>query len=337
MMNHKSRLTQIAFLLVCLLVSKPAAAELQQISVLETSSTGKLIRVNLGYTAGLNYGQPFLLREGNKKLAAGRVIQVNNGNAILALMENYSEDKVAQGEYELLYGEPFDEANNLPDYVADRDNEPENPANEKFFTNDGKELDASPELDDDNYSPEISLRPRFPESRTYSTHNISLGVEMFRNRALITELNLDPTTTGYTTYTGYSLRYAYTFRSNYWLKMRTPALFSVEGEWGVYSFDHSFPASSSTANPRIAQVRVMPVGFNIRYLVEASKLFRVYPYIGYQTNVVSATNGDLSGLSVLSGGRLLGGIGTQLVMSETMDARVQVGTDGLLLAGVVKF
>ena len=138
-MNHKSRIAQITILFLLALLTKPAMAERKQITVLETSTSGKLFRVNLGSRAGLNFGSPFLLRDGSKKLGAGRVIQLNDGTAVLAIMESYDPGKVMEGEYELLFGEPFEEADNLPDYVADRDDEIENPANEKFFTTDGKE------------------------------------------------------------------------------------------------------------------------------------------------------------------------------------------------------
>jgi hypothetical protein len=52
---------------------------------------------------------------------------------------------------------------------------------------------------------------------------------------------------------------------------------------------------------------------------------------------VSAVNGSLNGLEPLMGGRLLGGAGAVLVMSDNIDTRVEGGTDGVLAGLVVKF
>ena len=100
---------------------------------------------------------------------------------------------------------------------------------------------------------------------------------------------------------------------------------------GIYNFEHTFDATTTS------QIRVTPIGFNVRYLVELSKMFRLYPYVGYQHNIVGATDGNLASLENMRGGRLLGGAGAQLVMSENMDARVEGGSDGVLGAIVVKF
>jgi hypothetical protein len=236
------------------------------------------------------------------------------------------------GLAELLFGEPFDEAVNLPDYVVDREDENDNPGNERFFEAEAEE--NSPELDDDNYTPEVTLRPKFPEPRLYSTHNLTVGLSLFRNRALATAADpesQDVDDNDYTTYQGYTIRYAYTFRTHYWLRSRAAALLSLEGMFGVYNFNHTFPDS------RVAQVRVIPLGANMRYMVEVSKLFRLYPYVGYQYFVVSAVNGTLDQLEPIKGGRLFGGAGAQLVMSNAIDARLEAGSDGIMGGIVVKF
>src|SRR5690606_13861586 len=134
----------------------------------------------------------------------------------------------------------------------------------------------------------------------------------------------DPDHARFTTYQGYALRYAYTFRTSYWLSGRNQALISAEASWGSYSFNHTFPEGN------VAQVHVMPLGFNLRYQIETSRLFRLYPYIGYQNNIVSATNGSAGDLRGLKGGQLLGGAGAQLVMSDNIDSRLQAGSDGVL-------
>lgn len=278
-----------------------------------------------------------LFSDESRKIAAGRVVKVSRDNTIVAVLEHYDGNKRLVGtDYEFLFGEPFDEADNLPDYVSDREEETPNPGNERFFTPDGKEIDNNPELDDDDYTPEVTLRPKLPVSRTYATHNLTVGVGIFRNRALPTESSANSDRTAYTTYQGYSVRYAYTFRTHYWLRQRAAALLSAEMMFGIYNFNHTFPATTTTA-ARTADIRVVPIGANLRYMVEVNKLFRIYPYIGYQNNVVSASNSTPAGLSNLRGGRLLGGGGAQLVMSDTIDTRFEGGSDGLMFGLVVKF
>jgi hypothetical protein len=251
----------------------------------------------------------------------------------VAVLEKFgAESPTVQSNYDLLYGEPFDEAADLPNYVADRNEAPQNPANETFLQADNRK--QGPELDDDDYTPETVLRPKLPEPRTYSTHNITVGLEMFRNRALPTVSDPDPEGTvnnTYTTYQGYTVRYAYTFMSSYWLQSKTPALLSVEGSFSVYNFEHTFPDS------RTADLRVVPLGFNVRYLIGLNKLFRIYPYVGFQYNIVSASDADPGYLTNIEGSRLLGGLGAQLVMSKDIDARLEAGSDGLMGGLVVKF
>lgn len=318
------------FVLVCAPLS--SFADKRSVIISETSTSGKLVRVSIGHDLGLTYGEPVLLSEADTKIAVGRVVQVSDHSAVIAILEQYGNTPPSREiHYDLLYGEPFDEADYLPNYVVDREEETPNPTNEKFFTPDGEEL--TPELDDDSYTPEIALRPKFPESKTYNTHNITIGAALFRNRALA-GIN-DTTSTGgstrYTTYQGWAFRYAYTFRTHYWFRSKSTALISVEAAIGIYNFDHTF-----TGN-RVAQVRVTPVGFNARYLVEISKLFWLYPYLGYQNNIVGAVNGNRAGLDPISGGRLIGGGGAQLVMSDAIDSRLEAGTDGILLGLVMKF
>lgn len=315
-------------------------AERRSVLVTESSSSGKLVRITIGARQGLALGEAVLFSTGGARVAAGRAIRVQDDDAVIAVLQKYgSETPRIEADYELLYGEPFPEAANLPDYVVDREEERDNPQNERFWER-GEE-DTSPELDDDNYSPEVSIRPKFPLPRTFSPHNITVGLNAFRNRALSTSTDDNGQAimpTGYTTYNGYSIRYAYTFRSHYWLKAKTPALLSAELGFGLYNFDHTFPAVlRPDPDVDVAQVRVVPIHAGVRYLIEVSKLFRLYPYLGYQYNIVSAVRGSLIGLEPLRGGRLLGGGGAVLVMSDTVDARVEAGTDGVLGGLVVKF
>lgn len=336
MLKTSFLLTLVPFLLS----TAPAWAEKRGVLVTESSTSGKLIRVTVGSNAGVVQGEPVLFSAGNAKVAAGRVIRVAPTYSIVAVLEKYGESgPQVESDYEMLYGEPFDEAENLPDYVADREQEMDNPANETFM--EVKSSEETPDLDDDDYTPEIALRPKLPVPQTYKTHNFTVGTNIYRNRALATPSNPDlnaNSNTAYSTYHGYSVRYAYTFKTHYWLRMRTPALMSVEFGFGVYNFEHTFPDN------RVANIRVIPLGFNLRYLVELSRLFRLYPYIGYQQNVVTIfqsdntpTGNSNNDLSPIRGGRLVGGAGGQLVMSESIDGRVEFGSDGLLAGVVVKF
>lgn len=336
-MIHKSRLCLIFLTLPFLFAATPARAERRLVSVTETSSSGKLVRLNAGQAAGLAMNAPVLFSSGDRKVAAGRVIRLDRGTAIVAVLEKYStESPAVDFEYDLLYGEPFPEADTLPDYVADRESETDNPGNEKFFTPDGKEL--APELDDDNYTPETQLRPKMPEPSSYSPHNITIGLGMFRNHTLPTVATTATpaivsgnTASPYTTYQGWAVRYAYTFRSHYWLRSDAMALISAELTFGIYNFNHTLPGDKTAA------VRVTPVGVEVRYMIEVSKLLKLYPYVGYQTNIAGATNGTVADLSPIQGGRLLGGAGAQLLMSQSIDLRAEGGSDGFLFGLVVKF
>jgi hypothetical protein len=343
-MIHKGRsfpkkLVVSLALLACF--SREARAERRSVVVIDTSTSGKLVRISVGAKQNVLLGDPVLFTAASQRIAAGRVIRVTDNSSVVAVLEKYgAEAPMPDADYELVYGEPFPEADNLPDYVADREDERDNPANEKFWTGNGE--DTTPELDDDNYTPEISIRPKFPLPRTYSPHNITVGLNLFRARALPTDADVGSNGSvgplGYTTYSGYSIRYAYTFRSHYWLKAQTPALLSAEFGVGLYNFTHTFPtAIRPDVTTLISEVRVIPIQAELRYLLEVSKLFRLYPYVGYQYNVVSAVNGSLTGLEQMMGGRLLGGGGAVLVMSDNIDARVEAGTDGVLGGIVVKF
>lgn len=330
-MIHKNRLCLIAC--AWLALSSTAHAVRRSVSVLESSSSGRLVRLNAGSSLGLEMNGPVLFSAGDRKVAAGRVIRLDGGSAVVVVLEKYgSESPAIDFEYDLLYGEPFPEADNLPDYIADREVETDNPANERFFTPDGKEL--NPELDDDNYTPEVSLRPKMPEPSTYSPHGITIGLGLFRNRVLPTTVRTNVKaneTTPFTTYQGWAVRYAYTFRSHYWLRSDAMALISAEATFGIYNFNHTLPTN------QVAQVRVIPIGLQFRYMVEVNKLLRLYPYVGYQQNIAGALGGTATDIGPLAGGRMLGGAGAQLLMSQTIDTRVEGGSDGFLVGLVVKF
>ena len=111
-----------------------------------------------------------------------------------------------------------------------------------------------------------------------------------------------------------------------------PALIGVEAGLGIYNFGHTF------ANGQGASIRVMPISFNAKYYIELSKMFRLYPYVGFQNRIVSAASSQTNAfLADLRGVRVMAGGGTNIVMSENMDARFEVGIDGYLFGVVAKF
>ena len=331
-MLFKTSFCPIALAALAFLAAGSAQATRRTGAVIDASTSGKVVRVNVGANSGLGQGDAVLFSEGNRRVAVGRVLRVDGGSVVVGIIEKYvDEAPIMDFNYDLVFGEPFPDADNLPDYVADRESEVDNPANERFFTADGQEI--NPELDDESYTPETVLRPKYPEPPGFNPHNITLGIGLFRNRQLAT---VDTATViarnqPFTTYQGYAVRYAYTFRSNYWFSAAARALISAEATFGTYSFVHTQTNGDQT------YIRVLPVGLELRYLVEVSKMLKLYPYLGYQSNVVSATAGTVADLTGIGGGRLLGGAGAQLILSRAMDARLEVGTDGLLAGLVVKF
>ncbi len=115
------------------------------------------------------------------------------------------------------------------------------------------------------------------------------------------------------------------------MNRKIPAIFTAEMGLGVYNFPHTFLDSTT------AQITVMPISFNFRYILEVNKLFRVYPYLGFQNNIVSSTYTNNTGLHRLRGGRLMAGGGAMLVMSENIDIRADIGIEGMLFGLVSKF
>lgn len=323
-------------LLILVLFSREGFAHLRPVLVGETSRSGKLLRLNLGARQGLKLGEPVLLRSMGQKIAAGRVVQVEDSSTVVALMERYTnETPQPDSEYELLFGEPFIEAANLPDYISDREAERPNPANEKFWTN--SEDNANLELDDEKYNPEISIRPKFPEKASFRPHNITVGANLFRNRNLPTQYDANGDfieSRNNTTYSGFSIRYAYVFSSHYWFSVDKATQLSAEIGFGIYSFTHTFDNGRTVTG---ADIRIIPVQMELRYLVEVNRYFRVYPYLGYQYNIVGANGASQQSIQSLQGGRLAGGGGVQLVMSDSIDTRVEAGSDGVLGGLVVKF
>lgn len=328
----------LSLFLSCLAASLPAFASRQDISILEASSSGKTVRINAGTGAGLRQNDAVLIRTESKKLAAARVLQASGDMAVLRIVEDYNGEPLeVGGAYTLVYGEAYDNAPNLPDYVSSRDEEAENPSNERFFTKDGRELEhESPDLEDEKYSPEVVARPEFPRPPEIFPHNLTIGVASFRNRDL-GGIDRTPQDLGvYTSYYGYAVRYAYAFASNYWLRTRRRAIFATEVGLGTYTFDYTFKDNTTAA------VKVFPISFTGRYLIPLSDLFRFYPYIGYENNIVTVSSNTTHSLDSLRGGRLMAGGGVvlnlpRLDLAKDQDLRFEFGTDGFLAGLVFKF
>lgn len=323
-------------LIICLAFPTALNAARKEIIIAEMSSSGRTLKINAGMNDGLHLREAILLRSEDTKIAAARVIRLSPDQSVVYIVEAYGSMGLQQNDpYNILYGIPLDNIPDLPDEMNDinaaQDKLPDNPQDEKFFTPDGREVESKPDIDDDHYTPEVSLRPKFPDSTDYNSHNITVGVGLFRNRDLQQQQSPGANNYATTSYQGYLIRYAYTWRTNYWLRKKTPALLSVEAGAGTYSFVNTF------ADGTVGQINVIPLSLNLRYLVEVNKLFRLYPYIGYQNNIVPAATTNAAIVRKLAGGRLLGGGGAQLLLSKSMDARVDAGTDGVLLGLVTKF
>jgi hypothetical protein len=312
------------------LFAATAQAERRNIIIEDKSTTGRTLKITAGQADGLNLREAVLVRNEVSKLVAGRVIALQPNTSVIYLVETYNGQHVLPkgASYNILYGVPLGDIPDLPDNIADT--LPENPQNESFFTADGKELN-SPDLDDSEYEQETRLRPNFPDKKLYATHNLSLGAAMYRN-ADLTQTN-NRSSSGKTAYQGYAFRYQYNFKSSLWLERKMPLWIGTELGWGVYSFSQGYP------DGHLAKIQVMPISANIKFIFELSKLLRFYPYIGIQNNLVAAISKPFinSNFGDLGGVQPMAGLGLNMIMSESIDARVDAGIDGILLAAVVKF
>ena len=318
------------FSLTLCLLALNAYAERRDVTIEDKSSTGRTIKVSAGQLDGLHLREAVLVRTGENKLVAARVIHLQPQTSALYIVETYGgpHDLPKGGAFNILYGIPLGDIPDLPDNIADT--LPDNPQDETFFTADGKEQNT-PDLDDGNYEQEVRLRPNFPDKKLYATHNLSLGVGLFRNADLAVTTLPNGDSRAKTTYQGYALRYQYNFPSSFWLDRKRPLWLGAELGWGTYSFNQTYYTTST------ARILVMPLSANLKFIFELSKLFRVYPYLGVVGNVVQATARDRADVDDLRRPQLMAGGGVNMVMSESIDVRADAGLDGFLLAAVVKF
>ncbi len=337
---HQSILSLLAIIL--LLVPKhDAIAERKPVKILDLSTSGRTVMISAGSRDGLKLKEAMLIRRENKKLAAARVIRLFAEKAAVYIVARYSREQPQKTRdnrrFNILYGIPLAGIPQLPSGIADEieDDLERNPQDEQYLTEEGREHE--PEIDDEEYTPEVTVRPEFPPVEYRRTHNISIGLGLFRNANLSSTLNPDfPNAEATTTYTGMFARYTYNFYAFYWLKKKVKALVSVEASVGVYNFP--FTDFTTLADGQKTEVEVIPLGVYVRYNFEFSPLFMAYPYVGYQLNIATATNNFPDArLDDLRGGGIAFGIGSSLVMSRVIDIRLDAGNDGVFVGTVVKF
>ncbi len=298
--------------------------------------------ITAGTRDGLKLKDPVLIRRDDKKLVAARVIKLFEEKSAVYIVARYSRENPTAGavakKYNILYGIAMD-VPELPNGVLAEsevvDELERNPQDETFFADEGREKE--PEIDDDLYNPETTVKPEFPPVDYRKPHNISIGLGLFRNANL--QETLDPeleNNNSTSTYQGYFFRYAYNFRTYYWLGKKIPALISIEGSLGFYSF--AFDDQSLPNGGKKTEIDVVPIAVYLRYNYEFSILFMGYGYVGYQINKVGALNNyPIDRLRDLEGGGLAFGLGGSLVLSKLMDVRLEAGNDGVFVGGVVKF
>lgn len=312
-----------------------ARAEQREVTVEEASSTGRTIVFSAGSNAGLQLREAVLLRSGEEKVLAARIVKVFPERSVAYIVERYRKEVPGTGEtYQLLWGDPGAEIVRPAD-LSDIDSTPENPLNERFL--EAEEKRREPDLDDESYNPEVILSPKMPGPRTTTANNLTVGVGVFRNADLsqiYSAERADGTAT--TTYQGYALRYQYNWRTHFWLFSRKmPTLISAEAGVGIYRFGQNFVVNGLD---RGAEIQVMPISFNFKYNFEIGSMLRLYPYIGFQNRIVSATAQEVNNLlDPLRGGKIMAGGGVAIVMSENLDARFDIGIDGYLFGVVAKF
>ena len=130
--------------------------------------------------------------------------------------------------------------------------------------------------------------------------------------------------TGYTTYSGYSLRYAYTFRSNYWLKSRPRHLLSRGiGSGNVYL--HLYLSFRIPAQSQYGRVPGSGDSDPARTAVSGRSEQNVplLSLCGLPIQRRERREWLPDGAYTFMGGALLGGAGAALVMSDTIDARLE--------------
>lgn len=295
--------------------------------------------VTAGTRDGLKLKEALLIRRGNKKLVAARVIKLFEEKAAVYVVARYSRENPSRTSgyrnYDILYGIPLD----VPDLPANigaevADELERNPQDETFFVEEGREYE--PEIDDETYTPEVTVHPEFPRPNYRKTHNISLGIGFFQNTNLLASLAPEVLNSNATSsYQGYYIRYGYNFKTYFWLKRKIPALITIEGSLGFYNFDFQ---DLGLDPPKNTQIDVIPMAVYLRYNYEFNPLFMVWGYVGFQNNVVSATNNyPEARIKDLEGSGIAFGLGAGLVMSQTIDLRVDAGNDGAFFGGVVKF
>ena len=184
--------------------------------VQEVSSSGQTVVINVGTTLGLQQKTPILIRRGDEKIVAARIVRAEEDRSVAYIVEKFSESGISAGDgYTLLWGDPNIDSSYRPADLSDVNLTPENPQNERFQETEVAE-NESPELDDEgDYNPEVILSPKLPSHKSFSAHNITVGVGVYRNADLNKTLATVPEKDATTTYSGYAFSYQYNFRTSY--------------------------------------------------------------------------------------------------------------------------
>ncbi len=323
-----------------LLWVEESSAKRSEVLILEKSSTGLTLMINVGKRIGLVINEAILIRRRDKKIVAARVIKLFPDQSAVYIVATYSKEILYKGEaYNMLYGIPLPDVPQLPDGVLSADDEvlvddlDENPGSEPFFTKEGREYEPDP--DGIEYNPETTLRPRFPKPQYKKDHSINIGLGGFQNTNIPLKIK-SPDANPSTIYSGTWLSYIHNFNFYLWIKRKIPLRLSMEVGLGIYKFrvkDTSLPDGE-----QFTGVEVFPAFARLYYNQEWNDLFFSYLYVGYEHNFLSA-EGKLSSeyLYFLEENRLTFGLGSALVLSRTIDLRVDFGNTGFMVGTALKF
>lgn len=326
------------FFLSLLFLCFPVEAKKRPLAILDESSSGLLLMIDAGSELGLKLKEAVLIRRGNEKIAAARLIRLFGNKSAVYVVSRYSQEKPSMhsedDSYNLLYGIPLPGVPDLPpgvDYSILDDLEM-NPQDTDFFAGEGREKEA--EIDDYTYVPSGTVIPKLPSKLQHKGHNLSTGVGLFRNVNLAAAVATGEEISS--SYGGYFVRYSYNFPSFYWLRGKIPFVGGLEISLGSYSFNFIHVRSDGARFE--SKVEVLPISTYFVYKHEVNPLVFLHAYIGHQYNIVSSNDStSLKDIENLRGSSLEAGLGASMAMSRSMDVRADIGTNGSFISAVMKF
>jgi ribonuclease HII len=85
--------------------SLPALADRYDNAIVqEVSSSGQTVVINVGTTLGLQQKTPILIRRGDEKIVAARIVRAEEDRSVAYIVEKFSESGISAGEgYTLLW------------------------------------------------------------------------------------------------------------------------------------------------------------------------------------------------------------------------------------------